>query len=245
VTSQIQVEDTPNLSGIVAAELRNMFLNGELEPGEHIVETEIAKKINVSRGPVREAIRQLQKENIVRVEPRRGAFVVELTIDDLYDIYTLRGALEGLGARILAENADPEAIEELRACLENLSQTRNDLREFARIDLQFHELLCRLSGHEWLYKHWLSLKTHVWLFIQTAQVLDRPGSEDMVDIHIEIFEAIRAGLPSLAEQSVRRHTETAGESVRLFWERHGGRETSLSTLLKLIRQMTSETEGGH
>ena len=64
------------------------------------------------------------------------------------------------------------------------------------------------------------MKTYIWLFIQASQALDWPGSQEMVDLHTEIFQAIRCGLPLLAEQAVKRHSIMSGEEIRLIWERN-------------------------
>jgi DNA-binding GntR family transcriptional regulator len=215
-----QSEDQQSLAERVAFSLREMFLNGDLIPGQRLIETEIAEQLDVSRGPVRDALKMLQDEGIVRIEPRKGTFVTKLCYEDLYDLYLLRGVIEGLGARLLAERGTPEQIQKLEACLDELMASKNDLKKFGQLDLQFHEMLCSLTGHKWLYRQWMSMKTYVWLFIQASQALDWPGSQEMVDSHTEIFQAIRYGLPLLAEQAVKRHSSMSGEEIRLIWERN-------------------------
>jgi DNA-binding GntR family transcriptional regulator len=213
-----QSGDRQSLADQVTNKLRDMFLNGDLIPGQRLIETDIAEQLNVSRGPIRDALKALQEEGIVHIEPRRGTFIAKLCLEDLDDIYLLRGAIEGLGARILAEEGTPEQIDHLHACLINLHNSIHDLKKFAQYDLQFHELLCQLSGHKWLYKQWVSMKTYIWLFIQSSQALDSPGDPGMLDSHTEIFQAIQYRLPSLAEQAARRHSVLAGEEIRLLWE---------------------------
>ena len=219
-TMDEQSEDQQSLAERVAFSLREMFLNGDLIPGQRLIETEIAEQLDVSRGPVRDALKMLQDEGIVRIEPRKGTFVTKLCYEDLYDLYLLRGVIEGLGARLLAERGTPEQIQKLEACLDELMASKNDLKKFGQLDLQFHEMLCSLTGHKWLYRQWMSMKTYVWLFIQASQALDWPGSQEMVDLHTEIFQAIRYGLPLLAEQAVKRHSSMSGEEIRLIWERN-------------------------
>ena len=215
-----QSEDQQSLAERVAFSLREMFLNGDLNPGQRLIETEIAEQLNVSRGPVRDALKMLQDEGVVRIEPRKGTFVTKLCYEDLYDLYLLRGVIEGLGARLLAERGSPEQIQMLEDCLDELMASKNDLKKFGQLDLKFHEMLCSLTGHKWLYRQWISMKTYIWLFIQASQALDWPGSQEMVDSHTEIFQAIRCGLPLLAEQAVKRHSSMSGEEIRLIWERN-------------------------
>jgi DNA-binding GntR family transcriptional regulator len=210
----------PVLASSVASKLREMFLNGDLKPGEHIIESEIADRLNVSRGPVRDAMKILKDENIVEIIPHRGTFVTKLTIDDIKDLYSLRGVLEGLGARLIAEKGDPIAIQQLEVCMQQLYASKHNLSEFAKHDIEFHELLCKLSGNQWLYKQWLSLKIHIWLFIRATQVLDAPGYQGMVDYHSEIFKAIKAGIPGLSERSACDHSKIGVDQIMLLWTKH-------------------------
>lgn len=210
--------DRQSLAERVANTLREMFLNGDMIPGQRLIETEIAGQLDVSRGPVRDALKALQEEGIVHIEPRKGTFIAKLCLEDLDDIYLLRGAIEGLGAKTLAEKGSPEQIEQLEYCLANLRDSIHDLRKFAHYDMQFHELLCKLSNHKWLYKQWLSMKTYIWLFIKSSQALDTPGDLGMMDSHTEIFQAIQHRLPTLAEQAVRWHSILAGEQIKMLWE---------------------------
>ena len=183
--------DRQSLAERVAGTLRDLFLSGELKPGQRLIETDIAEQLEVSRGPVRDALKALREEGIVHIEPRKGTFVAELCLEDLNDIYLLRGAIEGLGARFLAEGGTPEQIDQLESCLVSLRDSIHDLKKFAYFDLHFHELLCQLTGHKWLYKQWLSMKSYIWLFIQSSQELDMPGDPGMLDSHTEIFQAIK------------------------------------------------------
>jgi len=226
-----QAADKQSLVEQVAGILREMFLNGELIPGQRLIETEIAEQLEVSRGPVRDALKLLQEEGFVRIEPRKGTFIAKLRYEDLYDFYLLRGAIEGLGARILAEKGSTEQIEQLEACLNELCESLDDLKKFAQLDMHFHELLCQLTGHKWLYKQWLSMKTYIWLFIQASQTLDTPGDPGMLESHTEIYQAIRYGLPSLAEQAAQRHSIVAGEHMRLIWDQ-GSEDTQIPLTIK-------------
>ncbi len=221
VQSSVNVDQNGNeqsLAEQVASSLRQMFLNGDLKPGQRLIETEIAEQLQVSRGPVRDALKALQDEGVVHIEPYKGTFIANLRYEDLNDIYLLRGAIEGLGARILAEEGTSEQIDQLESCLVSLRDSIHDLEKFAQCDLRFHELLCQLTGHKWLYKQWVSMKTYIWLFIQASQALDVPGDPALLDSHTEIFQAVKHKLPSLAEHAARRHMVLAVERFSLLWK---------------------------
>ena len=106
--------DRQSLAERVASTLREMFLNGDLKPGQRLIETDIAEQLQVSRGPVRDALKTLQDEGVVHIEPRKGTSIAILCYEDLNDIYLLRGVIEGLGARILAEEGTPDQIDQLQ-----------------------------------------------------------------------------------------------------------------------------------
>src|SRR5215204_4419920 len=124
--------------------LRERILAGDFGLGERLVEARIARQLQISRGPVREALRQLRAEGLVREEPRRGSFVADLTLDDIWEIYDLRAAIESRAARNIIINRDTDALDDLRGILTRLSDAmdEDDRELFARLDLSFHERLC-------------------------------------------------------------------------------------------------------
>jgi DNA-binding FadR family transcriptional regulator len=111
--------------------------------------------------------------------------------------------------------------------MEKMEAAKDNYLEFAKLDLEFHETLCTLPGHYWLHKQWSSMKTYIWLFIRASQLLDAPGNEQVICLHYDIVEAIRAGLPKAAELVARRHSEIIGEEIRLAWQREGWQGSKL------------------
>src|SRR5919202_6810584 len=106
--------------------LRQRILAGDFGLGERLVEARIARQLQISRGPVREALRQLRAEGLVREEPRRGVFVVDLTVDDVREIYELRAAIEGRAARLVILARNFAALDQLRDILRQLKQAADD-----------------------------------------------------------------------------------------------------------------------
>lgn len=216
-----------NFADGAARYIRDMFLNGEILPGERIIEADIANRLGLSRGPVRDALKILEKEGLVVITPRKGTSVAELTLEAVYEIYSLRAVLEGLAASILAEKRDPEAIARLEEIADEMESSIDNYLAFAQKDLLFHELLCQLTGHKWLYKQWLSLKTYIWLFIRASQLLDVSRKKHVLDLHHAILDTIRAGLPEAAEMVTRHHSVIIGEEIRLQWQKEGWTGASL------------------
>ncbi len=139
--------DAPrSLAEDAADRIREQILAGGFAQGEHLVEARIAEQLNVSRGPVREAFKLLRSEGLLLDEPRRGTFVVSLSADDVREIYSLRAAIEGRAAKLLAGRRDPAAIAELRVLLSSMEAAAevDDVATVYRQDLAFHDAVCRL-----------------------------------------------------------------------------------------------------
>jgi DNA-binding GntR family transcriptional regulator len=116
---------TLSLPEQIAETIGNAIIKGDLEPGQRIQEQTIATQFDVSRGPVREALRILERDGMVRILPRRGAQVTQLSIDEVSDVFAIRASLVGLVARLIAENPDPELLARLRQRAERLNQLAN------------------------------------------------------------------------------------------------------------------------
>lgn len=112
---------TLSLPEQIAETIGNSIIKGDLQPGQRIQEQNIASQFDVSRGPVREALRILERDGMVRILPRRGAQVTQLSIDEVNDIFTIRASLIGLMARLIAERHDPLLIAKLKQRAETLS----------------------------------------------------------------------------------------------------------------------------
>jgi GntR family transcriptional regulator, gluconate operon transcriptional repressor len=198
--------------------LRERILAGDFGLGERLVEAKIARQLQISRGPVREALRQLRAEGLVREEPRRGVFVVDLTIEDIKEIYELRAAIEGRAARLIIAGRDFAALEELRGILRRLKKAadEDDRNLFTRLDLSFHEKLCLLSGNGRLHRVFVGYASVLGLLfkfelnrIYTSQAL----LEDLYKEHIKLFEAIESLDVKRAEEACDEHLERARERL--------------------------------
>jgi GntR family transcriptional regulator of vanillate catabolism len=137
--------------GRVTAELRRRILTGELPPGERIVELNFASELHVSRTPLRLALGELEKEGLLERLPKRGYCVRRVTLDDIASAIDVRGVLEGMAARLLAESgASPAALDELNGCvregralLDEASRTGSEVdgMQWAAVNARFHRAL--------------------------------------------------------------------------------------------------------
>ena len=143
-----------SLAEQIAAQLAESIVQGEYEPGDRIHEVAVSDRFQVSRGPVREALRILEKEGLVQIQPRRGAIVTKLSIQEVEDVFEIRATLLGLAGRRAAQKGDKSLAEELRERLtrlknlldleENEDTTDSYLAEVQELNL----LLCARTGSE-------------------------------------------------------------------------------------------------
>jgi len=204
--------------------IREAILRGQLKPGDRLLESEIARQMGISRAPVREAIRQLASEGLVVSHSHRGSFVIDLSPDDLWEIYTLRAAIESLAVRLVAEQVTPQTVLLLQQAVTDMAQAarQGDLQRVADLDIAFHETLCRLSGHSRLLETWLSMIVQIRIFIDLTHALYHP-IEDMISLHAEIVRYIENRQGREAGEALTQHILDAGQ--RIYQERQGRAET--------------------
>ena len=111
------------LREIVYEELKRQILVGEIAPGTRMMEVELAEEMGVSRTPIREAIRKLEKEGLVTIEPRRGAYASEISVKDMVDVLEVRQDLEGMAAALAAEKVTEEGLYKSKQRLRRRHQT--------------------------------------------------------------------------------------------------------------------------
>lgn len=129
-------------------ELRNAIVRGELGPGDRLLERELEERLGVSRTVVREALRQLEAERLVRIEPHRGPLVRELTMDEARQLYELRAALEAAAARLAADNADSTHLRALREAFARIDPDDDvTLEQLIAIKNDFYDALIAASGN--------------------------------------------------------------------------------------------------
>lgn len=194
--------------------LRAAITSGELEPGRHLVETELSEMLQISRGTLREALRQLEQEGLLSAGPRGRLSVRHLDAKEIRDIYSVRAALESLAARTLCELPDREhAIKTLRSAIDAMAAAeKSSLQERVEADLEFHRTLCRLTGNETLLHSWESLEGSIRMSIMFAGQ-DKGVKNMSVDRHYDIVAAIETGDASLARKTIREHMDTAAANL--------------------------------
>ena len=184
--------------------IRDAIVSGRLQPGEHLKESAIADQMSVSRIPVREAFRQLEQEGLIVSIPNQGSFIKVFEDKDIEEIFTLRAALEGLACEIVLKEeklgpADFETLEDYVARQREAIDAR-DFDGLTKLDMDFHEFICRKSESERLLKMWRSLRAQIQvLFHQRFRTFEWIPQTVETD-HASILEALHQGDVQKAHQ---------------------------------------------
>ena len=146
---QMNINEYLPLRDVVFYTLRQAILKGELEPGERLMEMQLAEQLGVSRTPIREAIRKLELEGLVVMIPRRGAIVAKITEKDLRDVLEVRSSLERLSTELACERMEDNTIIELKKAQEAFKAALNqdDITLQAQRDVEFHDVIYKSTGN--------------------------------------------------------------------------------------------------
>ena len=223
-----KVDRPPTLTLAAVNHLRNAILRGEFLPGEALPEVQLSKVLNVSRGTVREALRKLQEEGIVEIITHRGAIVTDLSIQKASEIYTLRAQLEPYAVRLVMEASGygKQELRKLQRFVKDLSKIERDRKPYdaVEVDMLFHQTLCESCHHELLLDVLRGLQSLTRVFILNTKLYQSDSMRDDVS-HLEIVELLKQADPTLAEQTVRRHINLAGQSLVDHMDLHGTQNT--------------------
>ncbi|HEV7956973.1 MAG: GntR family transcriptional regulator [Microbacteriaceae bacterium] len=194
--------------------LRRAISVGELPPGTHLVETELSEMLKISRGTLREALRELQQEGLVSAGSRGRLSVRNLDAKEIRDVFAVRGALESLAAVGLSEmSGRTEIIAELRKAVDNMDRAaQNDIEARIESDLDFHRTLCNLAGNETLSRSWQALEGTIRMSIMFAGA-DHAISNMGVNRHSEIVDAIESGDAERARKTITAHMDEAAAKL--------------------------------
>ena len=194
--------------------IEEALLNGELQPGDRIIEADLAQQAGISRGPVREAIRQLVGEGVLVSYPSRGTFVTQWTPQAVEEAYTLRAVLERFAIQEAVKRVTPEDIAQLQATVDEMDRSGrlNDIRMLVRLDIRFHEQLYALSGHSLLQSMLSQLRWRLYCLLAMDRGFANHRDEIAAD-HQLIIAALKAGDATSAAQIITDHILTTGAEV--------------------------------
>lgn len=217
----------------VVSELRDLVLSGELQPGDRVIELQFAARLGVSRTPLRIAMAELEKEGLLERLPSRGFRVRSFTVDEIADAVDVRGVLEGMAARLLAERGASqetldglcdavEAGKKLLAAAERDPNVTVDARAWGRINRRFHEILYESAGNRALvaaleHNNKTPLAGPAALTLpSTPSVLETPFVLRAQADHEDLLRAITRREAVRAESLMREHAYRSRENKRIL-----------------------------
>lgn len=213
--TEIQLKVQKPLKDLVYLELKHKILTGEIVSQTRLMEIDLSEKMNVSRTPIREAIKRLADDGLVKVEPRRGAYVANISIKDMLDVFEVREDMEGFVAKLAAQRITEEEKEELKliaAEYERAIDKASDKEEIIELDEKFHNFIVKCSGNETLselvsYVQELSLRFR-YLYYE-----DFTHYKSTAEQHHRIMEAINSGSADEARREADEHVKSLKEFV--------------------------------
>ena len=201
------------ISEQIKEQLMEEIFQHKYKPGDRLVESALAKELNVSQTSVREALRSLVAMGFLESEPFKGITVRSLSRQDLWEVYTVRAALESLAASHAAERITDSEISELEEICEEMIEAAKagDVHERTRLNIDFHKTLIRASGNKLILKLYDNLQFGSWsLMTGTLTTMD---PIKMASRHRKLIEAIRSRDPERVSLAVRKHIENGSRSV--------------------------------
>jgi DNA-binding GntR family transcriptional regulator len=198
----------------VADHVREQILSGVLAPGERIVEAELAAELDVSRNTLRSALQALTFEGLLQQNQFKSTHVVAPTALDVYEIYTLRNALEAMACRLAAERAPAAGTAGVDAAITRMraAAASGDTAAMKAADFDFHVAVVELAGHARLCDHFGRLHAQTRLYLNLTATVDYE-LDAIAEIHAELADAIGAGDAARAERLGGSHNTKDGEAL--------------------------------
>ena len=199
----------------VATQLRNHIFDGQLRPGNFIDEVALCELWSISRTPLREALKVLSAEGLVRHEPRRGCFVNEVTEQDLDDIFPVIALLEGRCAFDATHRATPADVQALEVLHQQLRKHADAgrINDYYDANFAIHEAIIQLASNKWLAQTIADLRKI--LKLARLQQLHAPGRlKQSLKEHLAVFSALKAGDAAGADTAMRNHLLQQREALR-------------------------------
>lgn len=205
---KLETDDSLPLRDVVFHTLRDAILEGTLPPGTRLMELQLSSQLGVSRTPVREAIRLLNMEGLVKMSVRRGTVVEPIRASDLRDALEVREALEELAVRKACRNMDELTIRTLEKLEAEFEQSRDqgDLQKQAQLDSHFHELITETAHNRRLTQSLTQLREELYRY-RLENLKDEGSFPKVAEQHQALIMALRDGDEEKAVDVLKEHIE--------------------------------------
>lgn len=211
---EVNMDEYLPLRDVVFKTLRQAILKGELEPGERLMEIQLAERLGVSRTPIREAIRKLELEGLVLMIPRKGAEVAKISEKSLRDVLEVRRSLEELAAELACQRMDAEALKDLEDAQKAFIQAveSGETMTMAEADEHFHDVIYMGTGNTRLVQILNNLREQMYRY-RLEYLKDTHSHEKLDGEHQAIFENIRNGDKEAVCTMVGQHIDNQKEAI--------------------------------
>lgn len=226
--SSFESVEATDLVALVEAQLTRAIVEGRLAPGSRIVEADIARRMGVSRAPVREAARRLERQGVLVSRPRHGFAVRTISVQEIDDLFEVRISLELTSIELACTKADEAGLAQLKALVDTMVREAPTQPQHKRIasDLEFHTLICELSGNAHLHRIFSNTQTEMRMIIALIDAVYHDPST-VASTHFPIVDALMRRDVAGARAAMRVHLDDAWQHVRaLFVEQHGAAPTT-------------------
>ncbi|CAI9395144.1 GntR family transcriptional regulator [Niallia sp. Sow4_A1] len=184
--------------------LRDEIIINKLKPGDRVVETEVAKRLGISQVPVREALRGLEEEGLIRTVKYKGAFVTEINKTEMYHIFSLRASIETNAIEIITPYLTNKKLGELYDIVEQMKNEKPDYLLQSKLDMEFHRTIISWSGIETYNRIWSMLNSHIQRYITVLNPEIKIMPEEVHTYHLKLVEVLK-------EKDIQKSKE-------VFWE---------------------------
>ena len=235
--------ETRTLRDNVVSLLRQAIVEGTLPAGAELNQAHVAERLGISRGPLREALGQLEQEGLILSIPYKGSIVTSLTPDYVDELYSLRSALEcfALEQIFLDETRTRHVTQQLEQVVGDMRQAAigKDNRWLVDLDLNFHRIIIDMSNHELLARTWTPLEMGVKRCLYTRHKIYR-SLEEVVGNHPDLIAAISEVRADDAKQLLHEHIMEAGMLIQQGWVDGDTVQVSSDGVLESLQAHLSE-----
>ncbi|MBO5656566.1 MAG: GntR family transcriptional regulator [Agathobacter sp.] len=210
------------LRDVVFQTLREAILRGDLQPGERLMEIQLANKLGVSRTPIREAIHMLEQEGLVVTIPRKGAEVAKMTLKDMEDVLEIREALDVLAAQLACGRITEEGLAELKDKKKvfEFSLKSADVKQIAEADVSFHDVIYEATGNPKLVNLLNNLREQIYRY-RVEYLKNDQNYPALIEEHEAIYHALVERDENLIIQAVQIHVRNQATAVKEVIVRQG------------------------
>ncbi len=197
--------------------LTNAIIEGRLENGQRLVENELQRRFGISRAPIRESFRILEKKGLVNIIPRKGTFVRKITQKDVRENFPIRACLEGLAARLTTSNVEPKDIKGMELALSRMTEEakKNNFKSYFKHHNEYHEIFINASRNDTLIEIIENLRRQA-VWFRFSYLWHQENFEYAIRVHREILDLFIKKDAERVEALVKEHILIALERFLQF-----------------------------